>query len=504
MTNRSPQAGARRGRRARAAALALAAAGAVLALAAPRAPLAAQARPASAASGAVPRLAVTKYTLPNGLEVILHQDRSVPVVAVNTRYKVGSGDEKRGRTGFAHLFEHIMFMGSQHVPVGAFDQWLEAAGANNNGTTDFDRTNYFEWMPSNALPLALWLDADRMGWLLPTMDQPKLDLQRDVVKNERRQSYDNQPYGRAYETLLAAMYPATHPYSWPTIGSMADLSAASLDDVKEFFRTYYAPNNATLVIAGDFDADSARAWVQRYFGQIPRGPALPPRPAPAPVRLARDTAVVLEDKVQLPRFTYAWPSVKAFHADDAALDVLGTILAGDKTSRLYRTLVYERQVAQSVGAGNGSSKLAGMFTVQVTPRQGQRPADLAQVVNQEIATLAKDGPTARELARAKNSIRVGFLDRLASVNGKADLLNYYNQFVGTPDYVRQDAARYDAVTAADVRRVARQYLSQHKVVLTVVPEGKRELALTVADAAPVTAPTTAPAAGAVRVTKEGR
>jgi zinc protease len=439
------------------------------------------ARP-DAAPAPMPRLAVEKYTLPNGLEVILHEDRSVPVVAVNTRYKVGSGDEKPGRTGFAHLFEHVMFMGSEHVPVGAFDRWLEAAGANNNGTTDTDRTNYFEWMPSNALPLALWLDADRMGYLLPTMDQAKLDLQRDVVKNERRQSYDNQPYGRAYETLLAALYPKGHPYSWSTIGSMEDLSAASLDDVKGFFRTYYAPNNATLVIAGDFQRDSARAMVQRFFGAIPRGPQLPPRPSPAPVKLARDTAVVLEDQVQLPRFWYAFPSVKAFAADDAALDVLASILAGDKNSRLYKSLVYERQVAQSVNAGHQSSKLAGMFVLDVTAREGQRPTELARAVDEEIARIADAGVTPRELARAKNGIRTAFLDRMASVNGKADLLNYYNQFVGTPDYVRQDAARYDAVTAADLRRVARQYLRQPKVVLTVVPQGKRELALTVAQA----------------------
>ena len=435
------------------------------------------AQPSARGAGGVPVLAVQKYTLPNGLEVILHEDHSVPVVAVNTRYKVGSGDEKPGRTGFAHLFEHVMFMGSQHVPVGAFDRWLEAAGANNNGTTNGDRTNYYEWMPSNALPLALWLDADRMGYLLPTMDQAKLDVQRDIVKNERRQSYDNQPYGRAYETIAAALYPTGHPYSWPTIGSMADLSAASLDDVKEFFRTYYAPNNATLVIAGDFDPDSAKAWVRRYYGDIPRGPALPPRPDPAPVRLARDTVLVLEDQVQLPRVWYAYPTVRAFAPDDAALEVLGTILAGDKTSRLYRTLVYERQIAQSVSAGQSGDRLAGAFTIDVTPKQGQRPVDLARLVDAELARLARGGVTARELARAKTGIRVGFLDRLASVNGKADLLNYYNQFVGTPDYVRQDAARYDAVTAADVQRVARRYLQQPKVVLTVVPTGRRELAL---------------------------
>jgi zinc protease len=446
-----------------------------LATRAPRRATPARAR--AAARRDVPPLRFEKYTLDNGLEVILHEDHSTPVVAVNTWYKVGSADERPGRTGFAHLFEHIMFMGSQHVPVGAFDQWLEAAGAGNNGSTSTDRTNYFEWMPSNALPLALWLDADRMGFLLPTMDQPKLDLQRDVVKNERRQRVDNVPYGRADETMLAALYPQAHPYSWDVIGSMADLSAAQLDDVTQFFRTYYAPNNATLTIAGDFDPDSAKAWVRRYFADIPRGPALPPRPDPAPVRLARDTVLVLEDQVQLPRFFYRYPSVKLFAPDDAALDVLAHALAGDKNSRLYRRLVYERQVAQDVSAFQFSGRIAGHFTIDVTPKEGQAPAALARAVDEEVRRLAEQGITERELARARNSFAAGFLDRMASVSQKADMLNSYNYMAGTPDYVRQDAARYEAVTAADVQRVARTYLQQPKVVLTVVPQGRRALAL---------------------------
>ena len=429
----------------------------------------------SGAAQGIPPLSNERYTLDNGLTVILHEDRSTPMVAVNVWYLVGSGDEQPGRTGFAHLFEHVMFMGSEHVPVGAFDQWLEAAGANNNGSTNRDRTNYFEWMPSNALPLALWLEADRMGWLLPTMDQPKLDVQRDVVKNERRQSYDNVPYGRAFETILAALFPAGHPYSWPTIGSMADLSAASLEDVKEFFRTYYAPNNATLAVAGDFNRDSVKVWVQRYFGEIPRGPTMPARPTPREVTIPKDTFLVLEDKVQLPRLYYSWPSAKAFHADDASLDLLAYVLAGDKNSRLYKRLVYEMQVAQDVSAFQISGRLDGMFGVTVTPKPGQSPARMAQLVNEEIRKLSAQGITERELARAQNTYRAQFLDQLASVNGKADQLNFYDYFAGTPDYVRQDAARYTAVTAADVQRVARDYLGKPKVVLTVVPEGKVEL-----------------------------
>ena len=428
-----------------------------------------------AAQVTVPRLNVEKYTLDNGLEVILHSDRSVPLVAVHMYYKVGSGDEKVGRTGFAHLFEHIMFMGSAHVPVGSFDTWLESAGGNNNGTTNQDRTTYYETMPSNALPLALWLEADRLGYLLPTMDLKKVDLQREVVKNERRQSYENQPYGRAYETMLAAAYPAGHPYSWPTIGSMADLSAASLDDVKDFFRTYYAPNNTSLVVSGDFDRDSVKALVARYFSGIPRGPEMPPRPQPEAVVLDADKYLVLEDRVQLPRTYWFWHSAKAYSADDATLDMIASILAGDKASRLYKKLVYELQVAQDVNAFQGSEKLAGQFQISVTAKPGQEPQAVAKVVESEIARLIAGGVTQRELDRARNSTLSRFLDRLASDLGTADQLNHYNAFVGTPDYVQQDAARYAALTPADVQRIARKYLGTHKVVLTVVPTGKTDL-----------------------------
>ena len=424
----------------------------------------------------IPELRYETFTLPNGLTVILHEDHSVPLVTVNMWYHVGSADEQPGRTGFAHLFEHVMFMGSQHVAVGMFDRWLEAAGSTTpNGSTNSDRTNYYETLPSHALPLALWLEADRMGWLLPTMDQEKLDLQRNVVKNERRQSYDNRPYGTAEETILATLYPAGHPYSWPTIGSMEDLTAATLDDVKSFFRTYYAPNNATLAIAGHFDADSARLWVRRYFGEIPRGPAAPPRPTPAQVVVPRDTFLVLEDRVQLPRFYHAWPSVKAFHADDAALDLLGYILAGDRNSRFYRRLVYDMQAVQGVSAQQQSRRLDGYFLIGVAPRPNQEPARLAAVVQEELERVIRDGVEEREVERARNRFRASFLDRLASVSSKADQLNFYNYYVGEPDYAAEDAARYDAVTPADVQRVARTYLGKPKVVLTVVPQGRQEL-----------------------------
>lgn len=423
----------------------------------------------------IPEIKFERYTLPNGLEVILHEDHSVPLAAVNIWYKVGSGDELRGRTGFAHLFEHVMFMGSQNVPVGEFDKLLEAAGANNNGSTTRDRTNYYEWMPSNALPLALWLDADRMGWLLPTMDQSKLDVQRDIVKNERRQGVDNVPYGLADETIYAALYPSSHPYSWDVIGSMADLTAATLGDVKNFFRTYYAPNNATISIAGDFQPDSVKGWISQYFGDIPRGPALPSRPTVLQVVIPRDTFMVLEDRVQLPRLYNVWHTAKAFHADDAPLDILAYTLAGDKNARLYKRLVYDLQVAQDVSARQQSSKLDGEFTITVTPKPRQTPTVMADLVNAEITRIIREGITDRELKRAQNTIRAGFLDNLASVLGKADQLNLYNYFAGTPGYAQQDAARYDRVTTADVRRVAERYLGQPRIVLTIVPEGQRSL-----------------------------
>ncbi|MGE5749958.1 MAG: M16 family metallopeptidase [Gemmatimonas sp.] len=426
----------------------------------------------------MPKIKFEKYTLPNGLEVILHEDHSTPIVTVNTWYKVGSGDEKPGRTGFAHLFEHIMFMGSEHVPVGMFDKELEAAGADNNGSTTEDRTNYYENLPSNALPLALWLDADRMGFLLPTMDKAKLDLQREVVKNERRERVDKVPYGRADEMILAALYPEGHPYSWSVIGSMDDLSAASLDDVKNFFRTYYAPNNATLTIAGDFNPVNAKALVRKYFGDIPRGPAMPARPKVAPVVLAKDTFMVLEDRVQLPRAFYDWPTVRIFDNDDAALDVLASVLASGKNSRLYKRLIYDMQVAQNVFASQQSSKLAGRFEIDITPKPGQSLATIDKVVQEELHKVMSEPITERELKRVQNSFRASFLNRLSGVLGKSEVLNSYNYLAGNPDYVQQDAARYDHVTRADVQRVAKKYLGRHKVVLTVVPEGKREMMLT--------------------------
>lgn len=422
-------------------------------------------------------------TLQNGLTLIVHEDHSVPTVAVNIWYMVGSGDERPGRTGFAHLFEHLMFMGSQNAEYPTFDRLLEAAGANNNGSTTNDRTNYYEEGPANALPLMLWLEADRMGWFVPTMTTEKVDLQRDVVKNERRQSYENQPYGLSWETLARALYPKGHPYSWSVIGSMADLSAASLDDTKNFFRQYYAPNNAVLTVAGDVPAAEVKHLVQQYFGEIPRGPAITRPVAPA-FTLARDTLLLLEDRVQLPRVYFNWHTAKVYSADDAALDLLAYLLTGAKNSRLTEKLVYDQQIATNVVAFNDAKRLDGDFIIYATAKPGHSLPELQSVIDVEIRRIIAEGPTTRELEQAKNSTESTFLNRLEQVRAKANQLNSYYYFVGTPDYFQRDLARYSAVTAADVQRVARQYLGGHRVILSIVPQGKPEMAVKAAEATP--------------------
>ena len=426
------------------------------------------------------RVPYETFTLPNGLQVIVHEDHALPVVAMNTWYHVGSSDEQPGRTGFAHLFEHIMFMGSAHVPTGEFDRLLEAAGGDNNGSTTEDRTNYYEDGPASALPLMLYLDSDRMGFLLPEITAEKVDLQRGVVQNERRQSYENRPYGLADENILQRLYPPSHPYHWPVIGSMQDLQAATLEDVRHFFQAYYTPNNATIAIAGDITPRDARRLVERYFGDVPRGPAVTRQPPP-PVPLTRVVNGVVEDRVQLPRVYDAWHTVKAFAADDATLDVLANVLAGGRSSRLYRRLVYELQIATDVVAFQDGSRIDGKFEIYATARPGHDLGELQRVIDRELQRLADGGPTAREVERAQNSFEAQFLSRMERVGGfggKADQLNFYNYFVGTPDYFQKDLDRYRKVTPAAVQRAVQTYLPPGgRVVLSVVPQGKPELAV---------------------------
>jgi zinc protease len=460
---------------------------ALAALAAASAPAAAQGSRPTAAPAAL-SIPFTKHVLPNGLTVLLAEDHSTPTVAVSATYKVGSKNEKPGRTGFAHLFEHMMFTGSGHVPYGTHDRLTEGVGGQNNGTTNNDRTFYYEVVPANYLESQIWMEADRMGWLLDALDIEKLNAQRDIVKNERRQRVDNQPYGRVNEIVSSAIYPATHPYSWPVIGSMADLSAASVDDVKDFFRLYYAPNNAVLSIAGDFQPAQAMAWVNQYFAAIPRGQAIT-RPAVRPVTLAAEKRMTYEDRVQVPRLYITWPSVGDTDPDHYALDLLGDILAGPRTARLTKGLVYDRQSAASVGAFQSSNEDVGEFTVSVTPRPGHSLTELELAADSIIARIRAEGPTAEELLKAKAGAEVGFLTGLESNLAKSAVLADGQIFHADPAWFRTDYARSQAVTAADVKRVANRYLTSGRVVLSVVPTGKADQASKPGQSTPVPAAT---------------
>lgn len=416
-----------------------------------------------------------RFRLPNGLTVILHQDRTTPTAAVNVWYHVGSSYEKPGRTGFAHLFEHIMFEGSAHVKEGAFDQWLEAAGGNNNGSTTTDRTNYFEEVPISALELALFLESDRMGYLLPSMTPARVDGQRDVVKNERRQSFENQPYGLAMPTLVEHLYPTNHPYHWPVIGYMRDLTAASYEDVVEFFQKYYTPANASLVVAGDIDLGEARRLVAKWFSDVEGRPQQPPRTVP-PARLTSEERIVLEDRVQLPRLYMAWLTPRLFAPGDAEMDLLGSVLARGRNSRLYKRLVYELQIAQDVSAQQSSSSLSSQFFITATARPGHTLAELEKVIQEEIDRLKEEPPQPREVQRAVNQYESSYLGNLENVGTKADLLNAYFAETGNPDYFNEDMARYKAIHPEDIRSAALSHLpNDARVILSVVPAGKKEL-----------------------------
>lgn len=424
----------------------------------------------------------THFTLPNGLDVILHEDRSVPMVSINMWYHVGSGSEKPGRTGFAHLFEHLMFEGSKHVPEGAFDSWLEAAGGNNNGSTNRDRTNYYIDVPSNALDLALFLESDRMGYLLDIVTPQLVNGQRDVVKNERRQGVENAPYGMADVRMDELLYPKGHPYSWPTIGYMEDLTAASDEDVRDFFRTYYAPGNASLVIAGDIDAAATRAKIERWFSDVKPGAPVAANEYP-PAVLTEVKKERLTDRVQLPRLYLAWITPPSYAPGDAELDLVADVLAGGKNSRLYKRLVYDMQIAQSVSAFQNSGALSSDFYVVVTARPaGGKTADeineqIRTIVDEEIEKLRQTPPDARELERAINQAEAAFfagMERVGGFAGKADRLNAYFTRTGNPDYFNEDLARYRAITPTDIRAAVRQYLpATRRVELTVVPEGAK-------------------------------
>jgi zinc protease len=431
--------------------------------------------PLSAQTPAPLQVPYQQFRLANGLNVILHRDTSIPVVAVNTWYYVGSANEKPGRTGFAHLFEHLMFEGSRHVPEGQFDILLEGAGGDNNGSTSNDRTNYVIDVPSNALELALFLESDRMGYLLDTMSPERVDGQRDVVKNERRQSYENRPYGMASIELDKMLWPPTHPYSWPTIGFMEDLTAASHSDVIEFFKRYYAPNNASLVIAGDIDFDRTRALVEKWFGEIPRGEIVEPVAPPAAI-LKGVQKKTLTDNVSLPRLYLAWLTPRFYAPGDAALDLTASVLSGGKNSRLYKRLVYDMQIAQDVSAFQQSGALGSSFLIVATARTGHTAAELQKVIDEELDLLRREGPQPREVQRAINQMEASFyqrMERIGSFGGKADQLNAYMFAGGGPDYFAEDLARYTSLSPADIRSAAVHWLpADRRVELVVEPEAK--------------------------------
>jgi zinc protease len=420
-------------------------------------------------------VAYTQFTLANGLHVILHEDHTVPVLTVNVWYHVGSAREKPGRTGFAHLFEHLMFMGSKHAAYGDFDRLLEAAGGTNNASTAEDRTNYYIDVPSNALDLALFLESDRMAYLIDAMSPKTVDAQRDVVKNERRESYENAPYGMASIEIAEMLYPEGHPYRWPTIGNMADLTAASYQDVVDFFRTYYQPGNASLVVAGDIDPAKARAAIERWFsdvkpGSAPVGPIDYPHPDLAAVKKK-----TIQDRVQLPRLYITWPTPAQFNPGDAELDVLSQLLAGGKNSRLYKRLVYDLQIAQDVAAFQASKALNSEYQIIVTARPAASIDRIRGIVDEEIRKIQQAPPDDREFRRAINQAEASFYNRLERVGGFAgvgDQLNANYFAAGNPGYFNEDLSRYRALAPPDITAAAARFLPLNKRVELVVEPAK--------------------------------
>jgi zinc protease len=423
-------------------------------------------------------LPFTRETLDNGLTVLVHEHHDVPLVAVNVWYHVGSKNERPGLTGFAHLFEHLMFEGSAHHDKGFFGP-LQDAGASLNGSTNADRTNYWETVPREALDLALWLESDRMGHLLPALTEAKLTNQRDVVLNERRQNYENRPYGLASFAMLGALHPPDHPYHWPTIGWPDDIAAASLADVSAFFSRYYHPANATLAIAGDVTAGDAMARARKFFGDIPAGPAVEPVRPPAPA-LTATSRLVLEDRVELPRLYLAWHSPALFADGDADFDLLGEILGGGKTSRLYKRLVFDDRVATELIATQASREAGSMFQVVATAAQSRHLSEILDIVDAELAVLAADGPTEDEVERVRAQAESAFvmrLQHLGGFGGRADQLNAYQTYLGDPSAFGADLERYLRATRESIASAAAALAARHRAELSVVPAGQAALAL---------------------------
>jgi zinc protease len=423
-------------------------------------------------------LPFTKRTLANGLDVIVHEDRHVPIVAVNVWYHVGSKNERPGRTGFAHLFEHLMFEGSEHYNAGYFPP-LQQAGALLNGSTNADRTNYWEVVPTSAIDRALWMESDRMGFLLPALTRERFETQRDVVLNERRQSYENRPYGMVMMALSSALYPPDHPYSWMTIGSAEDIRAMQLEDVQEFFRTYYHPTNASLVLAGDIETERAFELAEAYFGEIPGG--VKPQPVSNGAVLLSEQRLLLEDRVELPRIYLAWHSPAMFAPGDAEMDLLGDLLANGKTSRLYKTLVYDLRIALDVSGYQSSREIGSFFLLVATAAPGHTLTEIQAHIDEELKRVKDEGPTVAEMERSVAQAEAHFMYRVQTVGGfggKSDQLNAYNVLKRDPAFFAADLDRYRNATRESLQQAAREHLPlDRRVVLSVIPRGQHALAI---------------------------
>lgn len=412
-----------------------------------------------------------KYKLPNGLEVILFQNNSLPSVAVNIWYKAGSANEIKGKTGLAHLFEHMMFQGSKNVPKEMHFRYVQEAGGTLNASTSFDRTNYFEKLPSNDLELALWLESDRMGFFLDALDQVKLDNQKSVVLNERLERYDNQPYGLAWEKLISNLYPENHPYSWATIGYYKDIESYTLDDVSSFFQQHYSPSNATIVVAGNFEINKTKSLLEKYFGEI-KNNGTPTSINSKSSQLEDSKFITVEDKVNLERIYLGWHSQSSFSPDDAALDILSDLLTGSKNARLTRKLVYELEIAQDVNSMQFSGKYGGHFMIVATAKPGKSLNEIKKIIFDEISILTKEKISSRELKRSKNVIKSNFIYSLQNIDTIADMLNLYNFYLGEPNSFNFDLNRYNNVNENDISQVVNEYFQNNYVELRIVPERK--------------------------------
>jgi zinc protease len=409
-----------------------------------------------------------KEILDNGLEVIISEDNSIPIVSVNLWYKVGSANESRGKTGFAHLFEHMMFQGSLHVPKEMHFRYIQEAGGTLNGSTSFDKTNYYETLPSNSLELALWLESDRMGFLLPALTQEKLNNQKDVVMNERRQNYDNQPYGLQWELLFSNLFPSDHPYSWPTIGLMSDIEKFELEDVRNFFNQYYSPDNASLVIAGNVNTKDAFGLVKKYFDDIPAN-QLKHSVKKINPQMIGNKLYIHQDNVQLSKIYFAWNTVSQYEEDDAALEILSVILSGNKNSKLNKVLVFEKQIAQNISAFQFAGVVSGAFIITATIK----PNVSAENVKEEIMKVISELHTSitdDEISRAKNGIKSVFIASLQHMESLADQMNHYNTYLNNPNAFQYDLNRYNSVTKEKLITVATKYFSQYYSELRIVPK----------------------------------